>query len=803
MKTKHFHELSRAHSGLLTGLVIALLLVSFSRGGFNASSADSKHGYYQRLASAFLKGELAIDEKVPLALQTAENPYDPEINAPFRTYGVHDAVLFENKFYYYWGPGAVVLTVVPAKLLGLTLTETDIGIASVVAIAILLGMIIDLLFVSKRRKFLLTIGLSCNFPLAFLTTRIAIWEAGTLFASAFAILAIYLILQYLNSNQERTLKLFLASFAIAIAISSRTEAGILMLPLLMAAWQSSTGSKDRWIVILKSCAAPLAVVTGLLIYNWMRFGHPIEFGVKKIIGGLDQTNMVFSSLSYIRFNLSQYLFHGWSFSEFFPFLKFQNVPLALKPQGQVPGTEIVVGFFWTHFWIFPLFFVFGRTLGKKTGSSLRAFGFGLIAASAFQFVFLSYAIFSSSERYALMPSISLSVGVLVLLSGREEKNSMLNVTCILAIPSAFLALLGAAHGYYPDRVPANFAFKVFSGALSPFGQQKVGTPIGGLFESDQCLVEVSPGSSLMSIRKQETNFRYFRFELILPRKAIQGFSPIASFGTIGASDVFGISWDGKTARVLRDKWRQSPVLSENISLNSNLHHTLVITSNVLNSATFVFIDGFLVLSDSEGLLDKEPVIGINALQASTVSQVSGLGIRALPPTGPRMCGPTKDKSHLSLFDHCLISTRLTANGVTTLEKSSLDKSSITIELNPNQPSSNESLPLVTSGVSQRGDVVSMTRRGKALYFKHDHWGEPSYLSQPLQLLSSNVLSLTVVARSDETLIFVNGFLALRSTPFYQRLSTSWRVGINDIGATTASVKYQWPISIAKSNICKS
>ena len=402
-----------------------------------------------------------------------------------------------------------------------------------------------------------------------------------------------------------------------------------------------------------------------------------------------------------------------------------------------------------------------------------------------------------------MPSITLSVGVLVLLSGREEKNLMLNATSLLAIPSAFLALLGAAHGYYPDRVPDNFAIKVFSGALSPFGQQKQSTPIGSFFESDQCLMEVSSGSSLMSIRKQETNSSYFRLELRLPSKATQGFSPIASFGTIGASDVFGISWDGKTARVLRDKWRQNPVLSETISLNPNLHHTLVITSNISNTASFVFIDGFLVLSDSKGLYDKQPVIGLNALEASTVSQVSSLGVRALPPTEPKMCGPTKDEIHLSLFDHCLITKRLTADGVTTLEKSSLDKSSITIELNPHEPVSNKSLPLITSGVSQRGDVVSMTRRGKTLYFKHDHWGEPAYLSQPLQLLSSNVLSLMVVAGSDETLIFVDGFLALRSTPFYQRSPSSWRVGVNDIEATTASANYPWPISIAKPNICKS
>ncbi len=801
---KQIISFSRGHSGLLTGLLIAFVLLSFSSGSFSADSADSKHGYYQRLASAFLHGDLAIDEVVPPSLQSSENPYDPEVSAPFRTYGIHDAVLFENKFYYYWGPGAVIFTVVPAKLIGINLTETDIGLGSVAVIAVLLGLIIDLLFANQKRKILLTIGLACNFPLAFLITRIAIWEAGILYAAAFATLAIYLTLRWINSDHKRPYVLILASVAIGVAMTTRSETGILMLPILIAALTASPNVKDRWFLILKSCVAPTFAVLGLILYNWLRFQHPLEFGVKNMIGGLDQTKIVFSSFDYVRFNLQQYFTHGWSFTEYFPFIKIQNVPLALNPQGKIPGTEVVVGFFWTHIWLLPFLLMVPRVFNQNSKSSLHKFGIGLIGASLIQFVFLSYAIFSSSERYAVMPSITASVGVLVLISRVEKKTMVMNTASLLAIPSAFLALLGASHGYYPDRVPNNFAVKFFSGTLSPFSAPKTGTPVSGLLEQDRCITDISIGSSSLSIGRQETSSIYHRLELTLPVQGTEGFSPIASFGSNGASDVFGVSWDGKTARVLRDKWRQNPLLSENILLNPSVPHTMVITSNVSNSTSFVFIDGFLVLSDPVGLPSMDPIIGVNTLQASTVSPISNIGVQPLPARVNGICASSNSEypADYSLFNHCLIRSKRDPKGITRLDKLDIGTSSLSIQFEAPIYETDSSLPLISSGIRGRGDIISIIRRGKSLFIQHDHWGFPPVLSQALQFPTSNVLSLTVVSMPTESLTFVEGSLVLRSARFYKPSPGTWRVGLNDIGATTAAVNFPLTVNAAKTSTCE-
>ncbi len=802
---KQIISISRGHSGLLTGLLIAFVLLSFSRGSFSADSADYKHGYYQRLATAFLHGDLAIDEVVPPSLQANENPYNPEVSAPFRTYGIHDAVLFDNKFYYYWGPGPVIFTVVPAKLIGVNLTETDIGLGSVAVIAILLGLIIDLLFAKQKRKILLTIGLACNFPLAFLITRIAIWEAGVLYAAAFATLAIYLTLRWINSDQKSTYVLILASVAIGVAMMTRLETGILMLPILIVVLTASPNVKDRWSLILRSCVAPRFAVLGLILYNWLRFHDPLEFGVKYMIGGLDQTKIVFSSFDYLRFNLQQYFTHGWSFTEYFPFIKIQNVPLALNPQGRIPGSEVVVGFFWTHIWLLPFLLMVPRVFKQNLNSSRHKFGIGLIGASLIQFVFLSYAIFSSSERYAVMPSITAAVGVLVLISGVEKKTVVINTASLLAIPSAFLALLGASHGYYPDLVPNNFAVKFFSWTLSPFGAPNTGTPVSGLLEQDRCIPDVSIGSSSLSIGRQETSSIYHRLELTLPVQGPEGFSPIASFGSKGASDVFGVSWDGKTARVLRDKWRQNPLLSENILLNPHVPHTMVITSNVSNSTSLVFIDGFLVLSDLVGLPSMDPIIGVNTLQASTVSQISNNWVQRSPTgvSGVHVLSNSGYQADFTLFNHSLIRSKRDPKGITKLDKLDIGTSSLSIQFEAPNYETDSSLPLISSGIRGRGDIISIIRRGESLFIQHDQWGFPPILSQTLQFPTSNVLSLTVVSMPTESLTFVEGSLVLRSTRFYEPSPGTWRVGLNDIGATTASVNFPLTVNATKTSVCES
>ena len=52
-------------------------------------------------------------------------------------YGTVDTVFENGRYYYYWGPAPVVLFAIPAHVLGLQLTETDLGIAAACALVVL------------------------------------------------------------------------------------------------------------------------------------------------------------------------------------------------------------------------------------------------------------------------------------------------------------------------------------------------------------------------------------------------------------------------------------------------------------------------------------------------------------------------------------------------------------------------------------------------------------------------------------------------------------------------------------------
>ncbi|HUR59129.1 MAG TPA: hypothetical protein VM029_15545, partial [Opitutaceae bacterium] len=70
---------------------------------------------YALLASGFLKGHLYLDIEVPPELARAKNPYDPAQRPPVLY--LHDASVYQGRYYIYFGPAPAVLLFAPWRLI--------------------------------------------------------------------------------------------------------------------------------------------------------------------------------------------------------------------------------------------------------------------------------------------------------------------------------------------------------------------------------------------------------------------------------------------------------------------------------------------------------------------------------------------------------------------------------------------------------------------------------------------------------------------------------------------------------------
>src|ERR1700722_19964976 len=89
--------------GGVVGLTATLILIAqwwMASGGsfihWPPSSAD-----YSAEAAGFLHGQLDLRIRPKPKLLALPNPYDPAVD---QQYALRDAVLFNGKYYYYWGP---------------------------------------------------------------------------------------------------------------------------------------------------------------------------------------------------------------------------------------------------------------------------------------------------------------------------------------------------------------------------------------------------------------------------------------------------------------------------------------------------------------------------------------------------------------------------------------------------------------------------------------------------------------------------------------------------------------------------
>ncbi len=342
-------------------LVIGILIWAAGPGRAFSDNAHGKDSYYNLLVQGFCSGQLNVKREPPPGLEQLADPYDPKANSAYLS-SVEDLSYYHGKLYLYFGITPALVLFGPYWMLtGHYLLEADAGL-----IFCSLGFLIaaNLLYAIWRQYFSevkISIVLGCIFifgvvigahEIEWLYCRV--YEVALSCAFAFSMLALAALWRALHESKHQIWWLLLASLSYGLAIGSRPSllfgAVILLVPAVQT-WQCriKSDSYRQMALLLGAAIGPvMLIIFGLMLYNFQRFGNPLEFGYRYQLSILHQASTRQFGLNYFWLNFRYYFWEPFRWSSHFPFLQsLQPWPSMFGrfgPEQRYYGGIILAGF---------------------------------------------------------------------------------------------------------------------------------------------------------------------------------------------------------------------------------------------------------------------------------------------------------------------------------------------------------------------------------------------------------------------------------------------------------------------------
>jgi tetratricopeptide (TPR) repeat protein/uncharacterized membrane protein len=336
--------MQRGVLGAVCALVVGVYAYTAHSGVSESLSLNAADTYYNLLVQGFRAGQFSLKKEVPPGLGQLANPYDPAANAAYRSasYGTYDLSYYKGRFYLYFG-------VTPALILCwpfVALTGHYLFHRQAVAIFCAIGFLasVGLLRGLWRRYFAevgvgvvvacaLALGLATGVPV--MLPRSEVNEVAMSCGYMLTMLALGAILCALHEPEQKCRWLAAASAAYGLAVGARPSllfgAVILLVPVAQV-W----GERRRIWALLVAATGPLMLIgLGLMLYNYLRFDSPFEFGVRYMLTGGRQDMEQHFSLGYLWFNFRVYFLEPVRWSGRFPFVHEIAMPPLPPDHGGV------------------------------------------------------------------------------------------------------------------------------------------------------------------------------------------------------------------------------------------------------------------------------------------------------------------------------------------------------------------------------------------------------------------------------------------------------------------------------------
>jgi tetratricopeptide (TPR) repeat protein len=298
-------------------------------------SLNAADDYYNLLVRGFRAGQLSLYKKAPDGLTQLADPYDPLANARYRVESdrLHDLSYYKGKLYLYYGVTPALLLFWPyAALTGHYLLEKN-----VVVMFCLVAFLVDvaLLHALWRRYFsvvsiwvlaagTLTLGLATAVPV--MLPRSVYNEVSISCGFALTMLAMAAVWKALHETEQRCWWLAVASLAYGLAVGARPDllfgAVILLVPVVHA-WRER---RHFWTLLIVAIGPIALIGIALMLYNFLRFDNPFDFGWHYVLAGAPLLNRQLFSTRYLGFNFRANFLEPARWSAHFPFVHQAAVP---------------------------------------------------------------------------------------------------------------------------------------------------------------------------------------------------------------------------------------------------------------------------------------------------------------------------------------------------------------------------------------------------------------------------------------------------------------------------------------------
>jgi len=331
-----------------------------------------EYGPYTLLTDAFYNHQTYLRRAPAPQLLALKDPYDPQQNAGYR---LHDASLYKGRYYYYFGPGPVLLLYLPYALIMREPLPDRLGTwlfagAAFLVACVLLKLLLTRFWPQTPRwlfYFLCTcLGFSNSFP--YLLRRPDVYETAIAAGQLFILAGLYAAARAAWGAGQRAMEAAaLSGAAFAAAFASRP-------PLVFAAgamlWLLFLGDLPLRSRLQRFAAAVIPFTAGFLLvlfYNYVRFDSPFEFGNHYQLAGINVRKLQYFHVSIPRIleNLRYSLLEPPRLHSTFPFVTLAPAP----PDSLVKGIEVVAGMVW----VAPLILLLGAAAAawKKIDSARR------------------------------------------------------------------------------------------------------------------------------------------------------------------------------------------------------------------------------------------------------------------------------------------------------------------------------------------------------------------------------------------------------------------------------------------------
>lgn len=414
---------------------------------------------YELMAEAILDGRIDFDYNDDDALSQLENPYDPEERQAAGVYYHWDHAYYNGHYYMYFGIVPVFLVFLPYRILtGTALTTyhaTQIFAAvAILGIFVLFHLLSKLFF--KKLPYSVYLSLSVAFSVMSVWYSIAqpaLYCTAITAAIALEIWSLYFFVRavYKEQNENRQI-VFAAIGALfgALVFGCRPPiaiANILVVPMLIVFLKQRKFTL-KLLGKLTLAALPYVIIAAaLMLYNYVRFDNPFEFGQAYQLTVTDQSDygVVLNRETILRLinNTLSNFFGITDVSATFPYLNtagvFFNFPILI----------LCAGIFKTS--------VFKNMQQKKLVPLIIGFIVTVLAITAMDILWSPYLL----ERYHMDVYFLMGICCFIIIGlwnntctfkRRAVFSSVTVILSAVTVVSSFLFYVYNVGVYYPDKI---------------------------------------------------------------------------------------------------------------------------------------------------------------------------------------------------------------------------------------------------------------------------------------------------------------------------------------------------------------